>query len=219
MSDKHDLLTFWEKKGIVKDRRILEAFAAVPRDVFVPEFKEAGYEDRPLPTIRGQTISQPTTIMIMLEALHPQLGENIFEVGAGVGYQAALLSYLAGQEGRVFSMEAVPELVKIAQHNMDILGFHNVTILEGDGSQGFPAEAPFDKIIITAAAPSIPPPLVKQVKEGGIIVAPIGDKDEQIMVKAVKRGAALEYEFLGPFKFVPLKGKYGFEENDEDVVN
>ena len=216
MSSKPELLSFWEKNGIVKDRRLLEAFASVPREAFVPQYGDVAYEDRPLPTIRGQTISQPTTIMVMMEALDALWDEKILEVGAGVGYQAALLAYLVGPKGRIFSMEVVPELVHIARHNMAALGYHNVTILEGDGSQGFPQESPFDKIIITAACPSIPVPLVKQTKEGGVIVAPIGDKEDQVMVKAVKRGAGLEYEFLGPFKFVPLKGKYGFEKDGGD---
>ena len=206
-----NLISFWSEQGF--DKKIITAFKKVPREIFVsPELRSQAYEDRPLPTIRGQSLSQPTTVMIMTQALEVAKGQKILEVGAGVGFQATLLAELTGKRGTVFTTEIIPELVEAAKKNTSHLGYHNVLVLETDGSRGVEQQAPFDRIIITAACPKIPEPLIEQTKDQGIIVAPLGNLQEQILVKARKIGHRLEMEFLGPFMFVPLQGKYGFEE-------
>lgn len=210
MTSKQELIHFWKDQGV--DDYILEAFRQVPREQFVsPELLHHTYDDRPLPTMRGQSLSQPTTVMIMTQALQPELGDRILEVGAGVGYQAAILSKLAGPKGKVVTVEIIPELVQLTRKNLQILHCHNTTVLETDGSRGVPEEAPFDRVMITCACPTIPEPIIEQTKEGGVIVAPVGDKQEQMMVKATKIGNRLEFEFLGSFVFVPLQGKHGFQ--------
>tara|TARA_Y100000310_G_scaffold322716_1_gene382080 strand:- start:3004 stop:3636 length:633 start_codon:yes stop_codon:yes gene_type:complete len=197
------------------NEHLLNAFNTIPRENFVPpSLRERAYEDKPLPTLRGQSISQPTTVMVMLDALEVKEGDKIFEVGSGAGYQAALLSQLVGTSGTVISTEVVPELVTLAKKNMNDLNLTNVDILEIDGSEGDPVNGPFDKIIITAACPTIPQPLIDQLKENGIIVAPVGDLKSQTMIKGTKSGERLELDFIGPFQFVPMKGKHGFKETE-----
>jgi len=214
MGSKSQLLTFWRTLGL--EEQLLQAFAEIPREQFVlPHLKRHAYDDHALPTMRKQSISQPTTVMIMLKALEIKKGDQVFELGAGVGYQAALLSRLVGGKGKVVSTEIIPELVQGARQNLDYLQLQNILILEADGSEGHPSEAPYDKIIITAACPAIPQPLIDQLKEGGIIIAPVGDFESQILVKGIKTKTGLDLEFLGQFAFVPLKGKYGFKEIDQ----
>ena len=213
MSSKQELLRFWRTMGIAE--HLLTAFSAIPREQFVSKkLEEHAYDDTPLPTIRHQSISQPTTIMLMLHTLDIQPGENILEVGAGVGYQAAIISQLIGAQGRLTTVEVVPELVHLTRENMKRLNITNVQVYEADGSEGFSPEAPFDKIIITAACPTIPQPIIDQLKENGSVIAPVGDLRSQTMVKVTKVNGKLELEFLGPFVFVPMKGKYGFKEEE-----
>ncbi len=214
---KQELINFWLEKGIVADERIILAFVKVPRESFMPSFfSEAGlaYHDHPIPTLRGQSLSQPTTIMIMLQALETKIGDKVLEIGSGMGYQAALLGYIVGKEGKVFSVEVMPELVAAAKKNIQQMQLQNVKILETDGSQGLAEEGPYDKIIVTAACPKIPLPLIEQLREGGILVAPVGSLEEQTLIKGVKNGSKLEKEYLGSFKFVPMVGRYGFDESE-----
>lgn len=202
---------FWKTMGV--EEKLLKVFAQIPREQFIPlSLRAHAYDDHPLPTIRNQSISQPSTVMIMLSALDLQPGEKVFEVGAGVGYQAALMSPLVGKKGKVVTSEVIPELVQFASSIIDELSLKNVQVLEGDGAEGHKLEAPYDKIIITAACPTIPEPLLDQLKEGGVIVAPVGDLQSQTMVKGTKVNGKLELEFLGNFVFVPMMGKYGLEE-------
>lgn len=210
LHSRQQLVLFWKKMGI--DERLLDAFRSVPRERFVsPDVRHHAYDDHPLPTLRKQSVSQPSTIMLMLHALELHEGEKVFELGAGVGYQAALMAQVVGMQGKVVSAEIIPELVHAARRNMGEMESPQVQVLEADGGEGHPAEAPFDKIIITAACPTIPQPLIDQLREGGIIVAPVGDLQSQTMVKGTKVGGRLELEFLGDFVFVPMKGKHGFE--------
>lgn len=211
MSDKEELIEFWKEKRL--DGRLIDAFVKIPRENFVPpELMDNAYGDHPLPTIRNQSISQPTTIMVMMEALELKKGDKVFEIGAGAGYQAALISKVIGKEGQVISADVIPELVQFARTNIGNLGINNVSIIEGDGSEGVPKKAPFDKVIITAACPTIPQPVIDQLKEGGIVVAPVGDLESQTMIKGTKRGKGLDLQFLGSFCFVPMRGKHGFRE-------
>ncbi len=210
---KDELLQAWKSMNV--DPALLSAFENIPREIFVPPlFQGHAYDDHPLPTLREQSISQPTTIIMMLHALQLKKGDKVFEVGAGVGYQAALIAEVIGEEGKLVSVEVIPELVYIAQKHLRNLGFSNAMVLEADGSEGYAAEAPFDKVVITAACPAIPQLIVDQLKEGGIVIAPVGDLQAQTMVKGTKIKGKLELEFLGSFRFVPMKGKYGFKEEE-----
>ena len=211
MVSKQELLQFWKSKGV--EDTLLTAFSKIPREQFIPpQLKIHAYDDHPLPTVRNQSISQPSTVMIMLSALDLQAGEKVLEVGAGSGYQAALMAQLVGKKGRVVTIDVIPELVHFARCNTADLNLKQVLVLEGDGAEGYAEEAPYDKIIITAACPMIPLPLINQLEERGIIVAPVGNLQNQTMVKGTKINGKLELEFMGNFVFVPLVGKHGFEE-------
>ena len=211
MPSKEQLMEHWTSSGIIKDRKVIDAFKKVPRELFVAEErKEEAYGDYPLPIGKGQTISQPTTVMIMTQALELKEGDKVLEVGSGSGYQAAIIANIIGNKGKLISTEIVNDLAELAKENIKKLKLKNVEIIKHDGSKGYDKEAPYDKIIITAACPKIPRPLIKQLKEGGIIVAPVGDMNEQAMIKGRKIKGKLIEEKLGDFMFVPLKGKHGY---------
>mgnify|MGYP001575390195 CR=1 FL=1 len=209
---KDQLIGFWRENFDFTEEEIA-AFAKVKREHFISEkLKEYAYEDSPLPLVRGKTISQPTTVMIMTSALEINPGEKIFEVGTGSGYQAALLAELTGNNGIVITTEVVPELVEFSRTNFKKSGINNIEVHECDGSKGMEKKAPFDKIIITAACMDFPQELINQLNVDGFIIAPVGNKDEQTMIRGRKlRNGRLELEFLGPFLFTPMYGEYGFE--------
>ncbi|MFH0978662.1 MAG: protein-L-isoaspartate(D-aspartate) O-methyltransferase [Candidatus Woesearchaeota archaeon] len=205
---KEHLIDRWQKTGLVKNKAIIKAFKEVPRENFVlAESADEAYGDYPLPIGQGQTISQPTTIMIMLEALELEQTDKVLEVGAGSGYSAALIAKIAK---KVYSLEIIKDLAMMARENISRLKINNIEIINGDGSLGHPDHAPYDKIVVTAASPKIPLPWVTQLKEGGIIVAPVGDLWGQKMIKGRKMKGEMHYEELGYFTFVPLKGKHGY---------
>lgn len=209
---RDQLLRFWRGQSVFSTDE-LEAFESVPREQFVTaEMRSVAYEDQPLPLLRGKTISQPSTVMLMTHVLELEPGEKVFEIGTGSGYQAALIAKLVEPGGKVVTAEVVPELVHLARANLKKCGITNVEVIEEDGSRGYEKEAPYDKIIITAASREFPPELVKQLKVDGVIVGPVGSAQEQEMVRGIKReDGTLAYEFLGQFLFSPLYGKYGFE--------
>ena len=212
MDQKTGLIRFWKENFTFTDAE-LKAFKEVNREDFIPaELLNAAYHDVPLPLIRGKTISQPTTVMIMTHILEIQTGEKVFEIGTGSGYQAAIIAKIIGTKGKVITTEVVPELVHFAKQNLKKAKINNVFVYEEDGSNGMPSEAPFDKIIITAACKEFPKPLLEQLQPDGIIVGPVGNQYEQEMVRGIKdKNGNLELEFMGPFLFTPLYGKYGFE--------
>ena len=211
MVSKQHLIDYWVSSKIVKNKKVIEAFKKIPREKFIKEeHLEEAYGDYPLSIGEGQTISQPTTVMIMTDALELKEGHKVLEIGAGSGYQAAIISKIVGNTGKVITTEIVPELVKFSQENIKKLKLKNVEIINWDGSKGYQKEAPYDRIIITAACPTIPQPLVRQLKNKGVIVAPVGNLNEQIMIKSIKKGKKLLQEKIGDFRFVPLKGKYGY---------
>ncbi len=190
---------------------MIEVFKAIPRENFIPkEYLSESYGDYPLPIKEEQTISQPTTVMIMTGALELKEGEKVLEVGAGSGYQAAIISKMVGRKGKVVTTEIIPGLAEFARENIEKLKIKNVKIVNYDGSQGYKKESPYDKCIITAACPEIPEPIIKQLKENGIIIAPVGDLLGQQMIKGIKKKGKLEKKSLGNFMFVPLKGKHGY---------
>jgi protein-L-isoaspartate(D-aspartate) O-methyltransferase len=194
----------------VHDPAVLSALRAVPRDRFVPpEYREWAWEDRALAIGHGQTISQPTIVALMTEAAALTSEDRVLEIGTGSGYQAAVLSRLAHE---VVTVEVVDALREHAAQLLAELGITNVTVLPADGVLGAPARGPYGAILVTAAAPDLPPPLTDQLAEGGRIVAPIGSREAQDLVVATRHGDHLERRSLGGCRFVPLHGEYGFED-------
>lgn len=193
----------------IADPRVLDAMRCVPREQFVlPEMRDVAYEDGPLPIGFGQTISQPFTVAFMCEALRLDGTEKVLEIGAGSGYSAAVLSLLAKS---VFTIERVPELAEQARSRLVELGYDNVHVITGDGTLGLPAEAPFDAIVVTAGAETLPDTYVQQLRINGRIVIPIGGyRYNQEMYRFTRLEGELRVENLGGFAFVPLIGKYGW---------
>lgn len=209
---KNQLIEFWRENFDFTEEE-LDAFTKIKRENFIADkIKNYAYEDTPLPLTRGKTISQPTTVMIMTSALEINPGEKIFEVGTGSGYQAALLAKLTGDNGKIITTEVVPELVEFSKTNFKKAEIKNIEVHECDGSKGMKDASPFDRIIITAACRDFPQALIDQLKIGGFIIAPVGNKEEQTMIRGRKlENGRLELEFLGPFLFTPMYGEYGFE--------
>jgi protein-L-isoaspartate(D-aspartate) O-methyltransferase len=198
------LAAFLRESGI-RDERVLAAFAEVPRQAFVPEhLREAAEGDHPLPIGYGQTISQPFVVAYMTERLRLAGHERVLEVGTGSGYQTAILARLVEE---VFSIEIVPELAARAREVLvGTLGVANVRLRVGDGALGWPEEAPFDRIMVTAAAPEVPPDLVAQLAPGGRMILPVGGTPEVQVLRVVDRGndgVTAETDLL-PVRFVPL---------------
>lgn len=186
--------------GWIRDAALLEAIGRVPRHRFVDAATADAYMERPLPIAHAQTISQPSVVAKMTEALALRGKERVLEVGTGSGYQAAILSLLAK---RVYSIEIIPELAVIARERLHALGY-DVYQRIGDGYRGWPEEAPFDRIILTAAPPQVPTALLEQLADGGILVAPIGDGGEQRLVKYTRQGTTIDRIDLGPIRFVSM---------------
>jgi protein-L-isoaspartate(D-aspartate) O-methyltransferase len=192
----------------VSDPRVLSAMREVPRHRFVPpEISRVAYDDRPLPIGEGQTISQPFIVAVMTELLEPGPEDRILEIGTGSGYQAAILSLLSGE---VVSMERLAGVAARATRMFEALGVHNVKVITGDGTLGYPPHAPYNGIIITAATPDVPEALVAQLAEGGRLVAPVGDRSCQTLVRLTKRDGKVRREESIGVVFVPLIGEQGF---------
>jgi protein-L-isoaspartate(D-aspartate) O-methyltransferase len=195
----------------IKDERVIDALLHVPRHWFVPEeYAKIAYADSPLPIGHGQTISQPYIVALMTELLELEGDENVLEVGTGSGYQAALLAYLARQ---VHTIERHAELADKADAVLMRMGLINVVVHVGDGSLGLPKYAPFQAIMVTAAAPHVPQPLFDQLADGGRLVLPEGGVGGQILDRWRKLGAQFKQEHIAPVAFVPLRGKHGWKEN------
>ncbi len=193
-----------ELAGEVTDRRVLAAMREVPRELFVPQqLAVHAYENRPLPIGYGQTISQPLIVALMTQGLELDGSERVLEVGTGSGYQAALLSRLAAQ---VVSVERVPELAERAGRTLAELGYANVSVHVAGRTLGWPQEAPYDAIIVTAGAPRVPSELVEQLVLRGRMVIPVGARDLQELVRAVRSPEGPALTNLGPCRFVPLLG-------------
>jgi protein-L-isoaspartate(D-aspartate) O-methyltransferase len=198
-----------EKRGI-KDERLLRAMATVPRHEFVPaQSKGIAYADEPLAIGGGQTISQPYMVAAMTEAVRLCGSERVLEIGTGCGYQAAVLSLLSQE---VFSVECRPDLARTAAERLECLGYRNVHVHCGDGSLGLKEFAPYDVIVVTAAAPSLPRPLLEQLNEGGRIIAPVGGEDHQQLLLLTRHGNDYTQKSLEACRFVPLLGRYGWKD-------
>ena len=194
----------------VHDSGVLSAMAAVRREEFVPkEFRQRAYQDAPLPIGEGQTISQPYIVAAMTAALHLTGSERVLEIGTGCGYQAAILSHLGEI---VFSIESRSELASSATARLERLGYANVHIHCGDGTLGLPELAPFDAMLVAAAAPRVPEPLRWQLAEGGRLILPVGDADNQELLCLERHGNSFETRTLEACRFVPLIGYYGWKE-------
>ncbi len=194
----------------IRDSRVLAAMAKVPRHLFVvEELRDQAYEDNPLPTGAGQTISQPYMVALMVEALGLKGKERVLEIGTGSGYEAAVLAELCAQ---VFSIEWVEDLAVRARVVLASQGYRNVSVQAGDGTLGWEEHAPYDAVVISAAAPCIPRPVLEQLRPGGCLVLPMGAEELQTLVCIRKESGGLREEYLGECRFVKLMGAYGWED-------
>jgi protein-L-isoaspartate(D-aspartate) O-methyltransferase len=194
----------------ITNPRILTAMREIPRHIFIPPpYDRSAYDDNPLPIGNGQTISQPYIVALMTELLGPKPGDRILEIGAGSGYQAAILAALAAQ---VTTIERIPAVAALARSNLEKIGVSNTNLVIGDGTLGYPEASPYSGILITAATPQIPKPLLDQLECGGRLVAPVGECDVQELVRVVNTGGQLVETHHGGVRFVPLIGEYGWEE-------
>lgn len=213
--EREELIKHLLKWGYLSKPEIISAFRRVPRHLFVPkDLRKYSYADQPLPIGHGQTISAPSMIAIMLESLDLKRGQKVLEVGAGSGYNAALLAEIVGPEGKVFTIERIPELAEFGRANLQEAGYGRVQVVVGDGTCGYKKEAPWDRILVTACAPRIPEPLVRQLKVGGRLAAPVGEHymfQTWTVVQKLSEDEIKTQE-LGGCSFVPLVGKHGWEE-------
>ena len=192
----------------VNDARLLEAFRKVPRHLFIPpEVQQEAYADHPLPIGAGQTISQPYIAALMVEQLRLKGHERVLEIGTGSGYQTAILAELALE---IFSVERLPELLVSVRERLSAMGYLNIHLTTGNGSLGWSEHAPFDAILVSAAAPDVPAPLLEQLAEGGRMVLPIGSPHSQMLVTVEQRHGLTTQREIASCVFVPLIGEYGW---------
>jgi protein-L-isoaspartate(D-aspartate) O-methyltransferase len=196
-------------RGYLRKGRVADAMMKVERHIFLPrQLWPHAYEDRPLPIEEGQTISAPHMVAMMAEMLDLAPGMKVLEVGAGTGYHAAVYAELV-RPGQVFTIEFIAKLARIARQNLDLAGYEDVEVIEGDGSRGMPERAPFDRISVAAAAPQAPRPLKEQLKDGGIMLVPVGSAYAQDLFIVRRKGDAYTEASMGGVMFVPLVGEHG----------
>lgn len=212
--EREDLVQNLMRWGYLRSPHLIAAFRRVPRHEFVPEhMRKYAYYDQPLPVGYGQTISAPSMIAIMMESLELRRDQKVLEVGTGSGYNAALLAEVVGRGGRVVSVERIGELADRALENLRKTGYGWVEVVVGDGTCGYEEGAPWDRILVTACAPRIPEPLIRQLAEGGRLGAPVGEHSlMQTWTVVEKKGGKIEVTEHGGCSFVPLIGKYGWSE-------
>ncbi len=199
---KEKLIKYLIDSGILKSKRVIEAFCSVKRENFVHERdRQEAYENIPLPLAEGSTISQPLTVAAMTEALSVKAGMKVLEIGTGSGYQAAILSKLAGSNGKIITIEINKDVFEFGKNNLK--NYSNVKTVLSDGSVGYKKEAPYDRIIVTASASSLPEELISQLKTEGIMIIPVGEE----MFKVTKSEKEIKKEFMGYYAFVPLREK------------
>lgn len=196
----------------IRDERLLEVMRQIPRHAFIPKaYRHLAYVDGPLPIGEGQTISQPYMVALMTELLELEGDEVVLEIGTGSGYQAAVLGSMAAQ---VYSIERHPALARQAQITLKAIGIENVSVIEGDGSSGLSEYAPYQGIIVTAAAPRVPQPLFDQLADGGRLVVPVGGVMGQYLQVWTRQGERIDWQEVAPVAFVPLRGKFGWSRRD-----
>lgn len=212
--ENEQLIDSLVEQGRLSNKRVIQAMKKVDRINFMPlALKSSTYRDTPRPIGSGQTISAPHMVAIMTEALNPKLGDKVLEVGAGSGYQAAILSELVGKKGHVYTVERIEEVANFAKDNLK--NYKNMEVIIGDGTKGYEVKAPYDKIMVTAAAPRIPKPLIEQLKIKGELAIPVGSRmfQEFILIrKTGKKEEEVEKEYVCGCVFVPLIGEYGWRE-------
>jgi protein-L-isoaspartate(D-aspartate) O-methyltransferase len=210
--DRERLVKQLKNRGYISSQMLEKAMLFIPREKFIPEnLRSFAYLDNPLEIGEGQTISAPSMIAIMCEALDLKPKLKVLEVGAGSGYHAALVARMVGDEGQVYSIERIARLADFARKNLEKAGIKNVTVVEGDGSLGLPQHAPFDRFYVTCAAPRVPSHLVEQLVDGGRGLVPVGKYLSELTSVIKKRGKVIQKN-LGGCVFVPLIGMDGFEE-------
>ena len=189
----------------INDYDVIATMSSVPREEFVPKkLRSKAYYDGPLYIGEGQTISQPYIVALMTQSLKPEKSDNVLEVGTGSGYQAAVISLLVKH---VYTIEIIDSLAKSATTRLEKLGYKNVTVKAGDGYKGWPEHAPFDKIIVTAAASKVPKPLEEQLAEGGLLIMPVGGVGSQVLILGEKKDGAVKYKVVTHVRFVPMTGE------------
>lgn len=198
----------------ILEEKVSKAMLRVPRHRFVPEdSQDVAYIDTPLDIGYGQTISAPHMVAIMCELLELGEGQKVLEIGAGSGYNAAVIAELIGKNGHVYTVERIEPLVKFAEKNLKEMGYENVTVLLEDGSMGFSKYAPYDRIVVTCASPGIPEPLLEQLKPGGIMLIPVGTYSQELIKITKDSMGNIHKERKGGVIFVPLIGKFGFKKS------
>ena len=207
---RHAMVETQIRKRGISDERVLRAMLDVPRHEFVDShWKNVAYTDEPLPIGGGQTISQPYIVAAMCAAVHPEGMDKVLEIGTGCGYQAAVLSCLARE---VHTVECREDLAGGARERLQRLGYGDVQVYCGDGSLGLAAFAPFDAIVVAAAAPHVPEPLARQLAEGGRMIVPVGAEEHQVLLLLTKGGEKFSSERREPCRFVPLRGRHGWKD-------
>jgi protein-L-isoaspartate(D-aspartate) O-methyltransferase len=210
-SERREMIERQLRRRGIQDGRVLKAMFEVPRHEFVPAaYREAAYDDRPLVIGEGQTVSQPYIVAAMTEAARIEPGDKALEIGAGSGYQAAILAHLGAS---VITLERSPWLAVTARERLARLGFEAILVVATDGSGGYPAAAPYNAILVTAAAPRVPPALFDQLAEGGRLVIPVGTLYQQVLQLISKHGDKASVRDLDTCQFVPLIGKQGWPES------
>lgn len=214
-SERRAMVEYQIRRRGIRDERVLEAMFRVPRHEFVPgPHVGAAYEDRPLPIGESETISQPYIVAAMTAAARVNPGDKALEIGTGSGYQAAILAFLGA---KLHTVERNFQLAESARARLARLGFETVEVIWGDGTEGHPAAAPYQVILVTAASPEIPAPLMEQLDDGGRLVIPVGDLSHQDLKLLFKHGGQFATRFLDPCQFVPLIGRYGWPEKRDRV--
>ncbi|HDI72636.1 MAG TPA: protein-L-isoaspartate(D-aspartate) O-methyltransferase [Candidatus Altiarchaeales archaeon] len=209
-SERRGLIKKLKSEGYLSNERVIEAMLKVPREEFITEYQKSyAYADRPLPIGEGQTISAPHMVAIMTEHLDVEEDHKVLEIGAGSGYQAAILAEIANK-GKIYTVERIPELAKKAEENLNRIGYKNIEIIISDGSKGYKKEAPYDRIIVTAGAPRIPESLLKQLKDPGKLLIPVGGRMFQELKLVEKKKGEFSTKNLGGCVFVPLIGDEGW---------
>ncbi len=205
-----ELIRIMKNSGYLNDNKVELAIRKCPRHEFVPkDFLDIAYENIPIPLMKNQTISQPIVVSKMTEWLNVSDGQKILEVGSGSGWQSAILSFLVGEKGKIFSIDRHPKLVEFAKNNLSKLGIRNVDVILSDGGLGFSKESPFDRIIVTAACKKVPLPLLEQLSIDGLLIAPVGEYFQSLIVYKKTSKGIIEIKNQPGYAFVPLLGKYG----------